>query len=137
MMTKASLRQYPRPDTVYQGKSSLNFDMMRAKIFEDRKGVHQEVYVWIAHLVVGFFVGCAAFILSYIEESLVHFKANTVQHLISNQNGNYTIQAYSFYVLFGTVCVLIACSLTIWVGPGANGSGVAEIMALLNGVNYP
>jgi len=27
--------------------------------------------------------------------------------------------------------------LTIYVGPGANGSGVAEIMAMLNGVNYP
>ena len=27
--------------------------------------------------------------------------------------------------------------LTIKLGPGANGSGIAEIMAILNGVNYP
>ena len=33
--------------------------------------------------------------------------------------------------------VLIACLLTIYVGPGANGSGIAEIMGLLNGINYP
>ena len=33
--------------------------------------------------------------------------------------------------------VFIACLLTIYVGPGANGSGVAEIMGLLNGINYP
>lgn len=33
--------------------------------------------------------------------------------------------------------VLCATLLTIYVGPGANGSGVAEIMGLLNGINYP
>jgi len=27
--------------------------------------------------------------------------------------------------------------MTIKIGPGANGSGIAEIMAYLNGVNYP
>ena len=27
--------------------------------------------------------------------------------------------------------------MTIYIGPGANGSGVAEIMGLLNGINYP
>jgi len=32
---------------------------------------------------------------------------------------------------------MTATILTVFVGPGANGSGVAEIMALLNGVNYP
>ena len=27
--------------------------------------------------------------------------------------------------------------MTIYIGPGANGSGIAEIMGLLNGINYP
>jgi H+/Cl- antiporter ClcA len=27
--------------------------------------------------------------------------------------------------------------MTLYVGPGANGSGVAEVMGLLNGINYP
>ena len=76
MLVKKSFREYPRPDTAYMGKTSFNFDMMRAKIFEDRKGVHMEVYVWLAHLLVGFLVGSAAFILSYIEEELVRFKTN-------------------------------------------------------------
>jgi len=34
------------------------------------------------------------------------------------------------------VCALTATLLTVYVGPGANGSGVAEIMGILNGVNY-
>ena len=33
--------------------------------------------------------------------------------------------------------MLIANLLTLYVGPGANGSGVAEVMGLLNGINYP
>ena len=37
-----------------------------------------------------------------------------------------------------TICyALIACLLTLYVGPGAMGSGVAECMGQLNGVQYP
>jgi len=32
---------------------------------------------------------------------------------------------------------LISTLLTIYVAPAANGSGVAEIIAMLNGINYP
>jgi chloride channel 7 len=45
--------------------------------------------------------------------------------------------AYFAYTAYGMVFVLCACLLTIYVGPGANGSGIAEIMGLLNGINYP
>lgn len=38
---------------------------------------------------------------------------------------------------FGTSLIIVANLLTIYVGPGANGSGVAEVMGLLNGINYP
>lgn len=34
------------------------------------------------------------------------------------------------------MCALAATLLTVYIGPGANGSGVAEIMGILNGVNY-
>lgn len=33
--------------------------------------------------------------------------------------------------------MFLACCLTIYVGPGANGSGIAECMGLFNGINYP
>lgn len=38
---------------------------------------------------------------------------------------------------FGLILVIIACILTVYVGPGAYGSGTPEIMGLLNGINYP
>ena len=42
-----------------------------------------------------------------------------------------------FLSSFAFTYAIIASSLTVYFGPGANGSGIAEIMAMLNGVNYP
>ena len=39
----------------------------------------------------------------------------------------------AFSALFGG----IASIMTVFVGPGALGSGIAELMAYLNGINYP
>ncbi len=35
------------------------------------------------------------------------------------------------------VLAFFASYITIYIGPGAMGSGVPELMAYLNGVNYP
>jgi len=48
-----------------------------------------------------------------------------------------TFIAYLFYAGISCTLVLVATLLTVYVGPGAYGSGVAEIMGHLNGVNYP
>jgi len=118
------------------GKSSLNFDMLRTKIFEDRSGVRAEVYVWIAHGLVGIIVGFIAFMISIVEEMSTEWRTETVQNLLDQDKGS-SIKAYMFYVIYAMICVFVATMLTIYVGPGANGSGVAEIMGLLNGINYP
>ena len=110
--------------------------MMRAKIFEDRRGTNTDFYVWCAHLFIGFATALIAFILSEIEEMSAEFRKNKVQYLLDSDT-NSGMKAYSFYVFFAMVFVLIACLMTIYIGPGANGSGVAEIMGMLNGINYP
>jgi len=38
-------------------------------------------------------------------------------------------------VLSAILLVALAASMTIWFGPGASGSGIAELMSILNGVN--
>jgi hypothetical protein len=40
-------------------------------------------------------------------------------------------------VSFSAVLAITASYITVYIGPGANGSGVAELMGMLNGVNYP
>jgi H+/Cl- antiporter ClcA len=136
MHPKHSFHQYPRPDNVYTHKSSLNFDMMRAKIFENRKGVHMDFYVWVAHVILGFTTGAIAWFLSTFEDFFVEKRREWLQDLL-NDNADSVVPSWLFYTAFGTGLVLIATLLTIYVGPGANGSGIAEIMGLLNGVNYP
>ena len=44
---------------------------------------------------------------------------------------------YIYYVAFAVICAAVAGLITVFIGPGATGSGVAEIMGFLNGVNYP
>jgi chloride channel 7 len=46
------------------------------------------------------------------------------------------VAGYFFYIGTAMFFVLIAALLTVYVGPGAQGSGVAEVMGMLNGVNY-
>ena len=74
MHPKRSMASYPRKDNVYMHKSSLNFDMMRAKIFEDRKDTKTDFYVWVAHIFIGFGTALIAFMLTVIEDASAEFR---------------------------------------------------------------
>ena len=45
--------------------------------------------------------------------------------------------AWGIYTGSSLVLVSIAVCMTVFWGPGAAGSGIAELIAYLNGVNYP
>jgi len=45
--------------------------------------------------------------------------------------------AWLFYAFYGAGLVLISCIMTTYWGTGAMGSGVAEVIGYINGVNYP
>jgi len=62
---------YPRRDKAYEMKQSLNFDQIRAKVYEDReKTKKMEVYKWSAHFLLGVLVGTIAFLMAMTEEAL-------------------------------------------------------------------
>ena len=42
-----------------------------------------------------------------------------------------------FYSFYGTILVLISTAMTLFWGKGAMGSGVAEVIGVVNGINYP
>ena len=58
-----------------------------------------------------------------------------VQHLITI-DGGFLLFSYLWYVFTAVIFVLMAALLTVYVAPAAMGSGVAEVMGLMNGVNY-
>lgn len=78
MHTRNSMFKYPRKDNVYKTKSSYNFDMMRAKIFANRRGTREEMWLWFAHGCTGMLVGFIAFCMAFCEDYLTHWKAETV-----------------------------------------------------------
>ncbi len=133
MNPRMTLKIYPRPDTFYRGKSSLNFDAMRSKILLDRSN-QGELYLWIAHIFCGVFVALLTFLLMTCEDKLIEFRTHFLQNLIDRHENSI---AYIWYAGSALFLVTIAVLLTVYVGPGATGSGVVEVMGLLNGVNYP
>ncbi len=136
MDPRRSMAVYPRRDNVYEHKSSFNFDMMRARIFVDRTKTHTDMYLWIAHGLVGITVATITWAMTTLEDGSAEFRSHFIQNII-DRNPESNVSAWAAYVVYAMVFVLIACLLTIYVGPGANGSGIAEIMGLLNGINYP
>ena len=70
MHARRSLEVYPRMDNIYKGKSSFNFDMMRTKIFEVRRGAKEELWLWFAHGLTGIIVGVIAFLMALVEDKL-------------------------------------------------------------------
>jgi H+/Cl- antiporter ClcA len=59
-----------------------------------------------------------------------------MQKVLSNSDNNQVL-TWVFLAGFAFIYGIIASILTVYLGPGATGSGIAEIMALNNGVNYP
>jgi chloride channel 7 len=79
-------------------------------------------------------MGASAFTIDIIVDNLVLWKWSISQMIISYSSLGYAMLTYlSFSALFGGVAAI----LTVFVGPGAIGSGTAELMAYCNGVNYP
>jgi len=78
--------------------------------------------------------GIVAFIIDILVENLVLFKWSTAQMMMDYQSLAAAIVTFvAFSGLFGGVAAL----LTVFLGPGAVGSGTTELMAYLNGINYP
>lgn len=137
MDPRYSVKIYPRRDTIFKTKKSLNFDLVKTKVFRDRDPHRcQNLMEWIAFGICGVLVGSVATIMSYIEEGATTIKKNYTNTLIDGASSNMWL-GWSFYCFVSVLIVLIASTITVYWGPGANGSGVAELIGYMNGVNYP
>jgi len=85
-------------------------------------------------IILGFLVGLTGFLMDIFEMLLVYIKDSVTKTLIDNST---VVNAGLFYALYSCMLCLIACTMTNWWGTGAMGSGVAEIIGYVNGVNYP
>jgi len=137
MDPSSSLGMYPRPDTTYKTKHSLAFDIMQTEIFRNRgEPASVGILRWVCYFIIGVAVGLTAFLMELIEENLVDSRDKIIEKVLFHSNNDQFL-AWGFLALWSFGLAVVASFLTIYVGPGATGSGMAEIIAVLNGVNYP
>ena len=135
MDPRFSLKLYPRKDNVYKGKPSLDFVAIGARVYIDRrKGKCEGFNRWVIHAIIGIVVGTIAFGMGFVEEKLAVFHADYTQDMLNE--GFTLVEAYGFWVGFSICMAFLAAFVTVIIGPYAAGSGVPEVMGLLNGVNY-
>ena len=138
MDSRYSFRIYPRIDKVFTHKKSLNFDLMRTKIMKHRPDSSWEVFMsWVAYALAGILTGFTASIMVFIEDNLTDLKRNTADKMIKGNDMGSLFASFAFFVCFSMALVFLAAAMTVFYGPGAVGSGVAELIAHMNGVNYP
>ena len=89
---------------------------------------------WLIFFLMGVLTGAIAFGMDRLEEFLVGTRAELAQKTIGHDGS--LVASWSVYSFFSTGLVAIAAGMSIWWGPGAIGSGVAETMGIVNGYNY-
>jgi len=82
---------------------------------------------------MGVSVGVIAFLMNLLEDFLFENKLEWTQELLSEYGFGLS---WFVYALFSIISVTIAVVLSLYYGPGAIGSGVAETIGVVNGVNY-
>ena len=116
---------------------SLNFDIMQTKVFKVRqRDTTTTVMEWLAYLFIGIAVGLITAIMSHTEAFLIHEKKLLTDQVIDGHTSDLT-RGWLFYSGGSVMFVAMASYLTAFTAPGATGSGNAELIAYLNGVNYP
>jgi chloride channel 7 len=137
MDPRMSMKLYPRPDTLYKKKSSLNFDLMRAKVFVERK--RNKCVPWlqlIALMVIGLIIGFIASVMEYVSNFLINTKVSYTDAIIGGEKSN-MVSGWGFFVTYSVLFAGLGSSLCVWWAPHSTGSGMAELMAYLNGIKSP
>ena len=126
---------WPRKDNMFKHKESLSYNDAISKVWLERPVGQYEEAIEICLLVLcGLLIALSALIMDIIEESLIHFKDHWAQTQIENNNNTL---GWLVYASFSALLGVLSCVMTTYWGPGAAGSGVAEVIGYLNGINYP
>jgi len=100
----------------------------------------EEFYKWLAFILCGVLTGFTAFCMDRLEGFLVKFAWSWAQGEIGDGIDTTTVNVekpwFIYAGLSGFYGIIASCMTTYW-GPAAAGSGVAELIGYLNGVNYP
>ena len=110
--------------------------MIRTKIYKERKKDDCAAFMeWVAYAIIGICTGLCTAIMANSEVHMIHEK-RILADLIIGDDGQ-LLRGWFFFSGISIVLVFIASAATVYLAPGATGSGIAELIAYFNGVNYP
>lgn len=140
MDPRASFRAYPRVDKVYLNRGSLNFDIVRTRIFRNWPEPHNhELMVYLIYLLIGVSTGLICVLITGAEDEFSRLKARITDDII---NGEAAITeptmywGWFFFTGFSVGVAYVTSVLVAYVAPQAAGSGTPELIGYLNGVNF-
>jgi len=114
---------------------SLDIQSTMSKAYRQMPhGMKYTFFAWMLFVTMGMSMGVIAFIMDQIEEYSTKYKWEASQEFL---NENEVIISVVIFIIISVVLVAIAAGMTVFWGPGAAGSGLAETMAFMNGINYP
>ena len=100
----------------------------------------RETYIeWFIYFLIGFCVGSTAFCLKMIEENLIKLTVYLASLKMVDESTGEDLAPWKPWLIYAALCGLWSCLggiMTTYYGPGASGSGVAELIGYLNGINY-
>jgi chloride channel 7 len=127
---------YPRPDTAYQSKASVDFQATNSNIYQRFYPRSKKIYLyqWLIFGIIGVFMGIIAFVIDVLVEKFVSLKWELTQSVLHKGS---VASAWMVFLLTSVLFAGLAALLTIYIGPGAAGSGIAELMGYFNGIHVP
>jgi len=134
--------EFPRKDNMYKKKEALPLDEADSLVWKRafKNDWRENLKHWWVYITGGIMVGICAFGMSKLEDLLVNSNRILLQYVIDVYTENMTLEILLpiiSYCSIAAVLGLAAGLLTVYYGPGANGSGVAEMIGYMNGINYP
>jgi H+/Cl- antiporter ClcA len=129
--------EFPRRDNAYRQKNSLPFDEIQTQIMKNRprNRRREAITEWVLMAFIGFFTGIIGFIMKIMEEEIIGLAVEMMYHNIGQKGTDNVVPAWLTYAGMSAFYGLLAGLMTTFYGPSAVGSGVAELIGYLNGVN--
>lgn len=134
--------EFPRKDNQYKKKESIPYDEFHSQVWVrgSKNDWKENIKYWFVYMLGGVLIGITAFCMDKLEETLVDNNRLFLQRLI---DASPTTGVERILLPWAGYCAVAAClgalagAMTVYFGPGANGSGLAEMIGYMNGVNYP
>lgn len=135
MDPRLSIKIYPRLDEKYRLKGSLNFDLLRTKVFKEQEEPRQMILLTYAiYSLIAVGTGLSTVLITGAENEASKFKAKVTDEIIGGM-GNNMIWGWVFFTCISTALAFLGGALVVYVAPQAAHSGTVGLQAYLNGVN--